>query len=114
MQAQTPRTGYTKREVGGIVPGLGQKVVVALVARGYLTMADEFCPVNRRRIPVVTRESVEAFSARYIIVARIGKTKGIPARTALRLLQEAGVRAAFDTATVGAWIYERSAVPSLS
>jgi hypothetical protein len=114
VQAQTPRTGYTKKEVGGVVPGLGKEVVVALVARGHLTMADEFCPVNRRRIPVVTRESVEAFAARYVTIAGIGKARGIHARTALRRLQEAGARAAFDTSTVGAWIYERSVVPSLS
>ncbi|MCJ2026446.1 TniQ family protein [Methylobacterium sp. J-067] len=114
VQTQTPRTGYTKREIGGIVPGLGPQVVVSLVARGHLTMAEEFCPVNRRRIPVVTRESVEAFTARYVTVAGVGKARGIAARTALRTLQEADVRAAFDTATVGAWIYERSVVSSLS
>ncbi|MDE4915112.1 hypothetical protein PQI07_31250 [Methylobacterium sp. 092160098-2] len=110
LQDGTPRAGYTKREVGKVAAGLSQEVVVALVARGRLTVAEEFCPANRRRIPVVTRESVEAFTARYATVAEIGKANGIPARTALRLLQEAGVRAAFDTSTVDAWIYERSMV----
>lgn len=77
-------------------------------------MVEEFCPVNRRRIPVVTRDSVEAFTARYVTVVEIGRAKSLPTLTALRLLQEAGVRAAFDTSTVGAWTFERTQAIDLS
>ena len=110
VRVEAPKSGYSKREVETAVPGLRQEVVVALVKHGHLIMAEEFCPKNRRRIPVVTQASIEAFATRYATIAEIGKANDIPARTALRLLQEADVRAAFDTSTVGAWIYERSMV----
>lgn len=110
LRAEPPKRGLSKKEVEGVAPGLRHEVVLALVARGHLDLVEEFCPVNRRRIPVVTRESVEAFMAKYVTVAEVGKLKGIPARMALRLLREAGVKAAFDVSTANAWIYERADV----
>ena len=110
VRVEPPRTGLTKREVVTVVPGLWQHVVVALIALGHLDVIEEFCPTSRRRIPVVTRESVDAFRKRYVTVAEIGKLRRIPARMALRILREANQKAAFDAATVSAWIYERSDV----
>ncbi|GJD30980.1 hypothetical protein PMNALOAF_2232 [Methylobacterium adhaesivum] len=110
MRTEAPKAGLQKNEVGSVVPGLRTEVVAALIATGQLSVVEEFCPRNRRRIPVVTRESVDAFRDRYVTVAEVGKVMDVPARMALRILRQAGRKAAFDVDTAKAWIFARSEV----
>lgn len=67
----------------------------------------EFCPFNRRRIEVLTRESVDAFKARYILFGEICHGTGLN-RGALRsLLAKAGLTAVFSDRQQSTYIYER-------
>jgi hypothetical protein len=106
--ATPPRRGLMKAEVEAETPGLRLDVVNPLIAAGQLTVAQEFCPETRRRLPVVTRESYEAFKRRYLTLTEVCHAKNLNARVAKRYLDAAGVVPAFDPAVFKNAIYERA------
>jgi len=108
QEAAPPRRGLTKVEIEAETPGMKHEVLNPLIAAGHLTVAQEFCPDARRRMPVVTRESYEAFKARYLTLTEICRAKNLNVRSAKRHLDAAGLVPAFDPAAFNNVIYERT------
>ncbi|WP_437871003.1 TniQ family protein [Methylorubrum extorquens] len=106
--AAAPRRGLMKAEIEAETPGLRLDVLTPLIAAGHLMVAQEFCPQTRRRLPVVTRESYEAFKGRYLTLTEICHAKNLNARVARRHLDAAGLVPAFDPAVFKNAIYERA------
>ncbi|MCP1548439.1 hypothetical protein [Methylorubrum extorquens] len=103
-----PRRGLMKAEIAAETPGLRLDVLTPLIAAGHLMVEQEFCPETRRRLPVVTRESYEAFKGRYLTLTEICHAKDLNARVAKRHLAAAGLVPAFDPAVFKNAIYERA------
>ncbi|TNC11696.1 hypothetical protein FF100_18850 [Methylobacterium terricola] len=102
-----PRTGLMLKELATEVRGLSFPTMRALIATGHLTVAQEFCPVFRRHIPVVTRDSVEAFRARYVTLSELGRLQGRDPRLVRSDLKRAGRKPAFEVSEIDTWIYLR-------
>ncbi|BAQ48056.1 hypothetical protein [Methylobacterium aquaticum] len=103
-----PRRNPTKKEIGAEVACLTMPVLNGLISLGALAVAEEFCPLTRRKLPVVTRESYEAFRSRYVVLTEICHERNLNARVAGRYLAAGGVMPAFDPDVVKNAIYERA------
>ncbi|QIJ76964.1 hypothetical protein GU700_21710 [Methylobacterium sp. NI91] len=103
-----PRRNPTKQEIGAEVACLTMSVLNGLISLGALTVAMEFCPMTRRKLPVITRESYEAFRNRYVVLTEICHERNLNARVAGRYLAAGGVVPAFDPNVVKNAIYERA------
>lgn len=90
------------------VPSLTPGVLNGLISLGALAVAKEFCPLTRRKLPVITRESYEVFRSRYVVLTEICHERNLNARVAGRYLAAGGVVPAFDPVVVKNAIYERS------
>lgn len=109
LQGNDPgRRNLTKVEIAKALPGLRRSVVEALIRAGRLTIVTEFCPATRRRLPLVARESYDAFTGRYQTVTDICHLRNLDPRVVKRRLAEAGCQPAFDADVIGNAIYERT------
>ncbi|CAO4164105.1 TniQ family protein [Methylorubrum populi] len=110
LQGDAPqRRSLTKTEIGEEMEGMRLDVVGAMIQSGRLISVEEFCPTTRRRLRLVDRDSFEAFKARYVTLTEICHMRNIDARVAVKHLAAAGCIPAFDRASVGNAIYERTA-----
>lgn len=90
------------------MPGLTTSAVARLVEDGHLATAEEFSKEARRMVPMITRESAEAFKAKYIALGELASVYGAHPRQITSRLQKGGVEKCFphfDTC----YIYERQA-----
>jgi hypothetical protein len=78
-----------------------------LIQAGQLEVIDEFCPTTRRRLPLVTRDSFEAFRSRYVTATEVAELHCMGPRMVIRLVAASGRKPAFDPSKVLGWIYER-------
>ncbi|SFM31098.1 TniQ family protein [Methylobacterium pseudosasicola] len=109
LQGSGPsRHNLTKREIYRTLPGLRREVVEALIRLGQMAVVKEFCPTTRRKLAVVTRESFEAFTARYQSITDICQARFLDPRVVRRRLAAAGCVIAFDETVTTTPIYERT------
>lgn len=104
------RRNLTKAEAAVFLTGVNANSVQPLIELGALTLVEEFSPDARRMISVVSRESAEAFLARYITLGEICRTSGRHHTQARPLLVDAGVEEAFPFAKVRCYVYDRRQV----
>lgn len=78
MRSSGTRTNLTKEEAEAFLPGTHDRVVSALIASGYLTLVEEFSPDARRMIPVVSRESANAFRTRFVSLGELRQMRRAP------------------------------------
>jgi hypothetical protein len=100
-------SGLTKHQVPRLIPGLGKTSVNGLIGLGALEARQEFNPNARRMVEAVTRESVEAFKARYVALGELCQTSGLNHKRVRQRLRLAGVEHAFPYEEAGAFIYAR-------
>ena len=112
QQDEPPRRSMTKMEVWNAMPGMNRAVVTALVEGGHIRMAavKEFCPTTRRKLQLVSRDSFDAFRARYVTNSEIAQRHGMGPRMVIRLIAAAGRKPAFDRSKVLTWIYDQADV----
>jgi len=107
VRAEPEMSGLTNEHVLRFIPGLGKTSVPALVALGVLATAEEFSPEARRLVKVVTRESAEAFRARYAALGELCQITGLHHKRVRQRLRRAGVDEKFPYEEAGAFIYAR-------
>lgn len=107
LRTEPLRTGLTKQEAAKEIQGLRSDGVTTLVSEGLLDVTMEFCPLNRRRIEVLTRESVDAFKARYILFGEICRRTGLNREALRSALNGTGLTAVFSDRQQSTYIYER-------
>ncbi|WP_189350028.1 TniQ family protein [Mesorhizobium sp. M1E.F.Ca.ET.045.02.1.1] len=104
------RTNLTKAEAEGFLPGTHERVVSRLIDAGYLTLVEEFSPDARRMIPVVSRDSAEAFKSRFVSLGELCQKTGMHHKKVRLILRVAGIEAALDPGVVGAFFYSRDLI----
>lgn len=107
VRAEPQLSGLTSREVSRFIPGLGKSSVRALIELGVFETKEEFSPKARRMVEAVTRESAEAFKARYVALGELCQTSGLHPYRVHQRLRLAGVEDAFPYHAAGAIIYPR-------
>lgn len=107
VRAEPEMTGLTNEHVVRFIPGLAKPSVPALVALGVLATAEEFSPEARRLVQVVTRESAEAFRARYAALGELCQITGLHHKRVRQRLRRVGVDEIFPYEEAGAFIYAR-------
>jgi hypothetical protein len=109
LQRGTPtRRNMTDKDVRAEMMGMRHKFVVEMIAEGHLTVVKEFCPKVRRHLPLITRESFEAFSRRYVTLSELGHLRSLHWRTVRRFLASVGCVPAYVWDARGNAIYERT------
>ncbi|RUW30971.1 MAG: hypothetical protein E5V75_27900 [Mesorhizobium sp.] len=104
------RTNLTKAEAEAFLSGTHERVVNRLIEAGHLTLVEEFSPDARRMIPVVSRQSAEAFKSRYASLGELCQKTNMHHKKVRLILRVAGIQAALDPAVVGAFFYSRDAI----
>lgn len=113
VRSRETRTNLTKAEAEAFLPGTHERVVNRLIETGHLTLAKEFSPDARRMIPVVSRESAEAFKSRYVSLGEICQKTNMHHKQVRLVLRCAGVEAAVPRENLGAFFYDRERVEGL-
>lgn len=113
VRSEGPRANYTKEEIANAVPGIDRRNVERLAAAGYLDIVEEFSPEARRMIPVVSRESAEAFLKRFVSLGELTRATGLHHKKVRLLLRGVDIEAAVDPDKVGAFLYDRARVETL-
>ncbi|WP_185975154.1 TniQ family protein [Mesorhizobium sp. WSM4310] len=104
------RTNLTKAETEAFLPGTHERVVNRLIEAGHLMLVEEFSPDARRMIPVISRESAEAFRSRFVSLGELCQKTGMHHKKVRLILRLAGIEAVLDPAVVGAFFYSRDLV----
>lgn len=109
---QPPREGegLTNQEAMALLPGVKHHSLPRLVKAGLLSYAHEYRPGSLRTLKIITRASVEAFSARYASLQEVSSALGIAPLFALRRLKSDGVREAVSFEQVRSKLYHRTDV----
>jgi hypothetical protein len=107
VRSDGTRTNLTKAEAEAFLPGTHERVVNQLIEAGHLALIEEFSPDARRMIPVVSRESAEAFKSRYVSLGELCQKTGLHHKKVRLILRASGIDAALDTDVVGAFFYTR-------
>ncbi|TGV82957.1 hypothetical protein EN801_032430 [Mesorhizobium sp. M00.F.Ca.ET.158.01.1.1] len=110
VRSRETRTNLTKEETEAFLPGTHDTVVNALIASDYLTLVEEFSPDARRMIPVVSRESAEAFRRRFVSLGELCQKTRMHHKQVRALLRLAGIMPTLLPETVGAFFFNRQSV----
>lgn len=110
VRSRETRFNLTKEETEAFLPGTHGRVVNKLIALGYLQLVEEFSPDARRLIPVVSRESAEAFKARYVSLGELCQKSNLHHKQVRTLLRLADVMPILLPETADAFFYDRSSV----
>lgn len=110
VRSRETRTNLTKEEAEAFLPGTHGVVVNALISSGYLKLIDEFSPDARRMIPVISRESAEAFRTRFVSLGELCQKTLMHHKQVRAILRLAGITPALLPETVGAYFYNRQFV----
>ncbi|MGB3643575.1 MAG: TniQ family protein [Mesorhizobium sp.] len=113
VRSEGTRTNLTKAEAEAFLPGTHERVVNRLIEAGHLTIVEEFSPDARRMIPVVSRESAEAFKSCYISLGELCQKTDLHHKKVRLVLRNAGVEAAIPQENVGAFFYCRERIEEL-
>ncbi|MFD2053643.1 hypothetical protein ACFSQT_11245 [Mesorhizobium calcicola] len=110
VRSRETRTNLTKEETEAFLPGTHDRVVNALIASRYLTLVEEFSPDARRIIPVVSRETAEAFRTRFVSLGELCQKTCMHHKQVRALLRLAGILPTLLPEMVGAFFYDRQSV----
>ncbi|MER9333059.1 TniQ family protein [Mesorhizobium sp. M0293] len=110
VRSRETRTNFTKAEAEAFLPGTHERVVNRLIEAGHLTLVEEFSPDARRMIPVVSRESAEAFRTRFVSLGELCQKTLMHHKQVRALLRLAGIAPTLLPETVGAFFYNRQLV----
>ncbi|THF58147.1 TniQ family protein [Ollibium composti] len=113
VRSNGTRTNLTKAEAEAFLPGTHERVVNRLIEAGHLVLIEEFSPDARRVIPVVSRESAEAFRSRYVSLGELCQKTDLHHKKVRLILRNADVDAAIPRETAGAFFYLREQVEGL-
>lgn len=102
--------GIGMREILDRLPGLGRDAPKALVARGLLTVTEEFSPEARRMVPVITPDSAEAFRRKFVTLGELCQRTGLHHKKVRLLLRVAAIKEVFPFADFGCFVYSRALV----
>lgn len=108
VRKEAPTEGLSAQAVEALIPGLGNSSVRDLVAIGVLETAEEFSPAARRLVQVVTRESAEAFKARYVSLGELCQRSGLHHKKVRQRLRLAGLEHVYPYDWAGAFFYDRT------
>lgn len=104
------REGLIKGELVKFIPGLTHVAVSSLIELGHFIVTQEFNKETRRTMPVITRQSAEAFKAEYVTLGELCQTTGLHHKVILKRLHEANILPAEDQERVSIFFYRRIAV----
>ncbi|WP_095085635.1 TniQ family protein [Mesorhizobium sophorae] len=110
VRSRETRTNLTKEEAEAFLPGTHGVVVNGLISSGYLKLIDEFSPDARRMIPVISRESAEAFRERFVSLGELCQKICMHHKQVRALLRLAGIEPTLVPEMVGAFFYDRQSV----
>lgn len=102
------RCGLTRMEMVKFMPGLTTSAVARLVEDGHLVTVEEYSKEARRTVPMITRESAEAFKAKYVTLGELSALYGVHPRKITVRLRKGGVVRRFPQFET-CYIYERRA-----
>lgn len=92
--------------------GLSAATVAALIKGGHLPSTVASVPGAHGPVNAIRPQDADAFTARYITLARAAEVMRVRCyRVARKIIEAEGVMPAFDPEVVGCRIYERKAVP---
>lgn len=100
-------SGIPKHHIDQHIPGMG-KHVLKFIDAGALELVEEYSPDARRKVPVVSRESADAFVAKYISLGELSRKCGLHHKQVRKILDSVDVQTAFDTSQFGSYIYDRN------
>ncbi|ABD07240.1 hypothetical protein RPB_2536 [Rhodopseudomonas palustris HaA2] len=99
--------GIKPRDVAKLL-GVNDQVVYRLIEHGHLPSTSRIHPINRCPQTVVMPADLQAFQRAYVTLFGLAKERGEHFRKTKKAMDDAGVEAVFDPATLGATIYRRS------
>ncbi|MGX1496682.1 hypothetical protein ACSSV1_001703 [Labrenzia sp. MBR-25] len=109
VRREAKGSGIPKHQIDEHVPGIG-KHVLKFIEAGELELVEEYSPDARRMVPVVSRESADAFVARYVSLGELSRNRGLHHKQVRKILNSVDVQTAFDTARFGVFVYDRSQI----
>ncbi|WP_084798616.1 TniQ family protein [Pleomorphomonas koreensis] len=107
------REGLIKGELQKFIPGLNHVAVSSLIELGHFSVTQEFNKETRRMMPVITRQSAEAFRAEYVTLGELSRTTGLHPKVILKRLHEANILPAEDQGKLSIFLYRRREVSAL-
>ncbi|MEP3427402.1 MAG: hypothetical protein ABJL33_07225 [Hyphomicrobiales bacterium] len=99
-------SGIPKHHIDQHIPGMG-KHVLKFIEAGALELVEEYSPAARRMVPVVSRESVDAFVENYISLGGLSRNHSLHHRQVRNTLSSLDISPVFDPSEVGAYVYDR-------
>jgi len=102
-------SGIPKHHIDQHIPGMG-KHVLKFIKAGVLQLVEEYSPDARRMMPVVSRESADAFVARYISLGELSWKRGLHHKQVRKILKSVDISTAFAPSQFGAFIFDRSQI----
>ncbi|MER8910966.1 hypothetical protein NKH99_25445 [Mesorhizobium sp. M0854] len=91
VRSSEKRTNLTREETEAFLPGTHDRVVNALIGLGHLALIEEFSQDARRMIPVVSRDSAEAFRTRFVSLGELCQKTDLHHKQVRALLRQAGI-----------------------
>lgn len=110
VRSRETRINLTKEETEAFLPGTHDRVVNKLIVSGHLELVEEFSPDARRMIPVISRDSAEAFKSRFVSLGELCQKTDLHHKRVRALLHLAGITPILPRDTVGAFFYDRQSV----
>lgn len=110
VRSEPPMSNYLKSEVAQAIVGMSPLAIGPLLEAGYLTSIEEFSPQARRAVPVITRQSVESFNARFVCLGELTEKTNLHHKRVNLLLRGAGIAPVLDPAATKVWFFDRVAV----
>jgi hypothetical protein len=102
-----PIDGFLFKEVPDAIIGLNENSVTRLVTLKKLDEDEEYSPAARRLVPVITRDSVEAFRRQYVTAGELCQVHGLHHKQVRSILGKVGIDEEFDAKAVKTTIYDR-------
>lgn len=106
VRSEAKGSGIPKHHINQYIPGMG-KHVLKFIESGELEQVKEYSPAARRMVTVVSRESADAFVAKYVTLGELSRNHGLHHKQVRKILDSVNIQAAFDTSRYGAFIYHR-------
>jgi hypothetical protein len=113
VRSEPKGTGVIRTDIPGLIPGLHQKAVTAMIEEGMFEIDFQFSPDARRDVEVVTAESIEAFRRTYVTLGELMKMSGLHLKRIQALLIRVGIDVCEDPNVVVAWLYDRKRVEAI-
>jgi hypothetical protein len=101
---------FSRTEAIAAIPGFNRFALDAFLATRHLKTAMEFNPDARRMVEVITKDSIQKFTAQYVTLGELCQTSGLHLKQVKLLLKGIAIDPAFEPDHAKVWIYDRRAV----